>query len=244
MDMTNEQSPIDTLTGSLRYAYSDLTALLIGGIAAFLSMFLIGMPLYYGYFIKSLRTVINGGEKAPDFDDIGDMYVDGIKAFIVMLPYLAMIFIVILIVLAAYMIPMLLMINSINSNNSSAAGLWMLVMIVSLLVALVIEVVGLVAATLLMYASALIYADTSDIAKSINPLNALNLIKKNPAGYIVAYVSMMGINLIAGIVSMFIVTMPWAMQFAFTASSYLYGKYYRRTMPVVIEKPAESPSFT
>lgn len=61
--------------------------LLIGGVLLLLSVFVLPVFLVYGYLVRSLAAVAAGEEEPPAFDEWEELFVDGIKAFVVAFVY-------------------------------------------------------------------------------------------------------------------------------------------------------------
>lgn len=62
--------------------------LLIGGVLVFLGVLIVPALLVYGYLVRELRYVISGEAEPPAFNDWGELLVDGVKGFVVVLVYL------------------------------------------------------------------------------------------------------------------------------------------------------------
>lgn len=88
---------LDIYKDSLEYSAKDLKTLLILGVTYFLSFLLLPIFLLYGYSYRvtkiSVEGMINGNDPLPAFDNVIDMFVDGIKVVIVYLVYLLIPFI-------------------------------------------------------------------------------------------------------------------------------------------------------
>ena len=82
---------LDIYKDSLEYSAKDLKTLLILGVTYFLSFLLLPIFLIYGYSYRvtkiSVEGMINGNDPLPEFDNIIDMFVDGIKVVLVYLIY-------------------------------------------------------------------------------------------------------------------------------------------------------------
>lgn len=52
----------------------------IGGILGFLSIFVLPYFVIMGYIVDVLRETVAGNDEPPEFDDWGDLFVDGLKA--------------------------------------------------------------------------------------------------------------------------------------------------------------------
>ncbi|SFL28069.1 Protein of unknown function [Methanobrevibacter olleyae] len=92
---------LDIYKDSLEYSAKDLKVLLILGVSYFLSFLLLPIFLLYGYSYRvtkiSVEGMINGNDPLPEFDNLIDMFVDGIKVILVYLVYLLIPFIIFLI---------------------------------------------------------------------------------------------------------------------------------------------------
>ena len=78
------------LQESLEYLWKsekNVETILIGGVLTLLSFLILPMILVAGYTVRVLDRSAHGGEEAPIFDDWGAMFVDGAKAFAIMIVY-------------------------------------------------------------------------------------------------------------------------------------------------------------
>ncbi|MFC6724278.1 DUF4013 domain-containing protein, partial [Halobium palmae] len=78
------------LTDSLDYLREGddwVKTLLIGGVLGLLVVLVVPMFVVYGYLMRVLRIRMRGEETVPEFDDWGEMTVDGLKAFVVAFVY-------------------------------------------------------------------------------------------------------------------------------------------------------------
>lgn len=64
-----------------------LERLLIGGVLVILSVFVLPIFLVYGYLLRSIAAVAAGEEEPPAWEDWGELFVDGLKAFVVGVAY-------------------------------------------------------------------------------------------------------------------------------------------------------------
>ena len=83
---------LDIYKDSLEYSAKDWKTLVILGVFAFLSFLLIPAFLITGYNYRVINTavhgIINGRDPLPGFDDIIEMFIDGVKVVIVQIAYL------------------------------------------------------------------------------------------------------------------------------------------------------------
>ena len=64
-----------------------VTTLLIGGVLGLLSVLVVPIFLLFGFGVRVLRSVEDGEETPPTFDEWGELFVDGLKAFAIALVY-------------------------------------------------------------------------------------------------------------------------------------------------------------
>jgi hypothetical protein len=74
-------------SNAFKYSFSDLKKVLILGILSILSFLIIPAFLYLGYLFKILNASIAGVDELPEFGEWGEMFVDGLKVFLVLLVY-------------------------------------------------------------------------------------------------------------------------------------------------------------
>jgi len=76
---------------SLQYLRNDeeqwVKTVLIGGILSLLGFLIIPSFLVLGYLVRVVRGTMHDDEQPPVFDEWGDLFVDGIKAFVVAFVY-------------------------------------------------------------------------------------------------------------------------------------------------------------
>lgn len=74
----------ENISDSVRYPTSDLGKLLILGIIMIIPIVnFIGM----GYFLRALKSNLAGISELPNFDDVGELFIEGLKIFIVGIIY-------------------------------------------------------------------------------------------------------------------------------------------------------------
>lgn len=74
-------------SNALRYPLSNFKKILILGIMTVLSSLIIPGFLVLGYFLKIVKSSINGSSELPEFNDWTEMFVDGLKVFVVLFVY-------------------------------------------------------------------------------------------------------------------------------------------------------------
>lgn len=83
---------LDIYKDALEYSAKDWKTLVILGVISLFSFLLLPAFLITGYNYRVINTavhgIINGRDPLPDFDDLIDMFVDGVKVVIVQILYL------------------------------------------------------------------------------------------------------------------------------------------------------------
>ena len=91
----------DIYKDSLEYSAKDWKTLVILGVICLFSFLLLPVFLITGYNYRVINTavhgIINGRDPLPDFNDVIDMFVDGVKVVIVQIVYLIVPFLIFLI---------------------------------------------------------------------------------------------------------------------------------------------------
>ncbi len=72
---------------AIRYPSSDWKKVIILGIVTLLSFLIIPAFLAFGYIFRALKASIAGSDELPEFDEWGEMLVDGLKVFVVQFIY-------------------------------------------------------------------------------------------------------------------------------------------------------------
>ena len=82
---------LDIYKDSLEYSAKDWKTLVLLGVICLFSFLLLPIFLITGYNYRVINTavhgIINGRDPMPDFDDLIDMFVDGVKVLIVQIAY-------------------------------------------------------------------------------------------------------------------------------------------------------------
>jgi len=105
----------------LRYPTDDpdwIKKVLIGGAFALLSSMLIGIPFVLGYFSRTLRGVVEGASRLPEWDDLGGIFNDGLRLTVVYLAYALGMALVVTVPVLAIAIPL----GMLGERGADAAG--------------------------------------------------------------------------------------------------------------------------
>ena len=78
----------EIISDAVKYPSSNWKKVLILGVFFILSIVIVGIFFVLGYFLRILKSTIAGVDELPEFDDWGDMFVDGLKVLVVHIVYL------------------------------------------------------------------------------------------------------------------------------------------------------------
>jgi hypothetical protein len=66
----------EIISDAVKYPSSDWKKLLILGVFFILCFVIVGIFFVLGYFLRILKSTIAGADELPEFDDLGDMFID------------------------------------------------------------------------------------------------------------------------------------------------------------------------
>jgi len=208
----------------------------IGGLLLFLSFLFVPMFFVFGYVVRTLRNVMDGIEEPPEFDEWGDLLVDGAKAFAIGLVY--------------SLIPAIIAVVAVLASGATlgiggnGAGSGVAVGLIVLVAGLLVFVVSLLAAYVVP-AAIVAWVRTDSLGAAFSPaeLRVLAFSKTYATGWVVA----VGISLLAGIVVGVLnavligaLLAPFITFYANVAGAHAIGSAVRE-MPAVEEGP-EAPA--
>jgi hypothetical protein len=214
--MPRNDDLLETFIGSLKYASSSVSSLLIGGIVFFLAMFVVGLPFFLGYITKCMREAIDGNGVLPEWGDMAGIFKDGVRMFVVFMAY-ALAYLVIVSLTA---IPLFVF---------QKLGMPYMVLLSTIALLLTMAVVG-GALAVIFFASWVLYATSGSLGLALSPARIRRLISLNPGGYLNALLASLAIMAAASASALLVVTIPWVVFTAATAISFIYSKYYQSAM--------------
>lgn len=77
----------EIISDSVKYPSSNWGKVLILGVIIIASILIVPIFLVYGYILRIMKATLAGLDELPEFDEIGDMFVDGLKVFVVGIVY-------------------------------------------------------------------------------------------------------------------------------------------------------------
>jgi hypothetical protein len=158
--------------------------ILIGGVFTLLAAVLVGAPFVGGYFVRLVRNVARGEARPlPEWDDLGGLFMDGLRALAVYLAHLV----------AAMILPMtlggLLLVVIAASSQGGDAGEVVGTLAAFGMVA-VYAIAGLFMLALMLYvpAALLRFVLYDRVSAAFEPREVAAIIRRNPANYFLALV--------------------------------------------------------
>lgn len=78
----------EIISNAVKYPSYDWKKVIILGILFILSFIIIGIFFVFGYYLRIVKSTIAGIDELPEFDDWGNMFIDGLKVLVVNFIYL------------------------------------------------------------------------------------------------------------------------------------------------------------
>lgn len=185
---------------ALRYPWTGddrLETIVVGGVLGLLGMLVVPMFLVFGYLVRVVRRVGEGDEAPPSFDDWGELLVDGLKAFVVVLVYGLVPAFVLTVAALALFLPVTV-VEETGPGATASSGT--LIDPVGLVVALAVVVLALgltLVALYLLPAGVAALARTGRLGAAFSPsqLRRIGLSGRYATGWLVA----VGISILASV---------------------------------------------
>ena len=197
-----------------------IAKILLGGVFALASIFLVGIFFIYGYLARLVRNVINGVQyPMPEWDDLGDYFSEGVKLFVVGLIYA----IPIMLVVCLAVIPAAILSANGSDNETlrqlggmSASCVWCLMFPIS------------VAMALWLPAALLAVVVTGEFSEAFQFKKIWNYIKANLGNYLLAFVVWLVARFAAGFgVVLLCIGIVFTMFWAICVAGYAFASVYR-----------------
>ncbi|MGB7969276.1 MAG: DUF4013 domain-containing protein [Methanobacterium sp.] len=137
----------EIISDSIKYPTSNWGKVLILGVIMIASFLIVPVFLLIGYVFRIIKATLAGLDELPEFDEVGEMFVDGLKVFVVGIVYFIPVIIISLIITAIT-----------GSSTSATLSLnpvmiWglVLVYIVYIIVAVIVGLIELIAIANMAY---------------------------------------------------------------------------------------------
>lgn len=166
----------------------------IYGLISLLGVFIIPLPLIGGYGLRLLRGVIKTGELSlPEWEDLGDMYLDGLAQMVISLVYSLPVYIL----LCCGMIPLFgapVAMTVIEDAPGLAVGSMIAGYGIGMLLLGLASLLGLLV-SFVLYAGIARYADTGDLGSAFRFGEVWRLIKANFGQFLLVFAVYYGITM-------------------------------------------------
>jgi hypothetical protein len=192
--------------------------ILIGGLFYLAAFLIVGIFFVFGYAVHLARNVMQGAPRPlPEWDDLGGIFVDGVKVTIVSLIYAVPLILVWLLLFGG-----MAAIGAFGEEQLEGPAAGMVGCFMPIFILLVLAYSVFLPAALLMYVA------SGSIGEALNMRKAIRFVINNPANYVLAFI----INLIANFISQFgiillcigvLFTSFWAV----LVSAYAFADAYR-----------------
>ena len=180
------QRPLD-LGRAFRFVIEDpdwIKKILIGGVFTLLAAVLVGAPFVMGYLVRLTRNVARGEPRPlPEWDDLGGLFMDGLRALAVYLGHFV----------AALILPLtagglLLVVITASSHGGSAGDV--IGTMAAFAMALVYALAGVLMLALMVYvpAALLRFALYDRVSAGFEPREVVGIIRRNLGQYLLAVV--------------------------------------------------------
>ncbi|WP_416841149.1 DUF4013 domain-containing protein [Haloferax sp. DFSO52] len=227
----------------LRNGEDWVKTVLIGGVLGLLSILIIPSFIVIGYLLRVVRATMRGDEEPPEFDEWGDMLVDGLKGFAIAFVYILIPAIVALVFGFAGLI------GIVAGGGSDAAGaLGGIVTLLGLLAAFVLSLIAayLIPAALANYAE----TDRMGAAFEFSTLRPILTSGKYATAWLMAFVVLFAASIITGLLNVVpilgFVVGAFVTFYAAVAAYYIIGKTWGELHDIEMmdedEMPGQQPA--
>jgi len=189
----------EIVSDAIKYPSSEWKKVIILGIFFILSIIIIGIFFVLGYFLRIIKATLAGYDELPEFDEWGDMFVDGLKVLVVSFVYM----IIPLIVIGVGIFASIASYTTTSASNPFAfLAIFGVTGIIGGILALIFGLVAYIAiANMALY---------DEIGAAFNFGEILNRIKMIGWGkYIVWYIVMLIVGVIGGFIAGILNVIPF-----------------------------------
>ncbi|MHC3380946.1 DUF4013 domain-containing protein [Haloarcula sp. H-GB5] len=228
------------LEDALRYPWTGeqkIETILIGGVLSLLGVFFIPVLFVYGYLVRVIRAVSDGADgEPPVFDEWGDLFIEGVVAFLISLVYGLVPLVVIGLAVASFIVPASVVTTT---GGDPAPGLSLIGLLFALVVVAVTVVVSL-GAVYLLPAAVAAYAVTGRVGPAFSPgtLRAVGGSQTYAIAWLVAVAIAIGAQVVGGFASVTVVgavLIPFLSFYGNVAGAYAIGTAVREVPALASE---------
>lgn len=174
----------EIVSDSIEYPSSDWKKVIIFGLLLLISFLIVPIFLVFGYGFRALKASIAGADELPEFDEWGEMFIDGLKVFVVQFVYFLIPMLIILIVLIGSWASIAAMLTV--GDPTAFSGILFGVGFIGVMFAIII---GLIIGLISTIAIAHMAANDSELSAAFQFSEILNIISQiGWSNYIIWYI--------------------------------------------------------
>ncbi|MGA2677301.1 MAG: DUF4013 domain-containing protein [Methanobacterium sp.] len=225
----------EIINDALRYPTSNWTKVFILGVIFVASFLIIPIFLAFGYLFRIIKATFAGIDELPDFDDLGEMFVDGLKVFVVGVAYAIPLIIISAIISAIF---------GIHYNSAVNAGTFTGFNVFAYATAYVIyAIIGIIIGLIEYMAIANMALYEGDLAAAFKFNEVLDRIARVGWGkYIIWYIVMVVLGLIAALISGLLIVILIGIIIAPLIIAPFFGMFAARSLALIFASSEETPA--
>jgi len=225
----------EIINDALKYPTSNWTKVFILGVIFVASFLIIPIFLAIGYLFRVIKATFAGIDELPDFDNLGEMFVDGLKVFVVGVAYAIPLIIISAIISAIF---------GIHYNSAVNAGTFTGFNVFALATAYIIYLVIAIIIGLIEYmAIANMALYEGDLGAAFKFNEVLDRIARIGWGkYIIWYIVMVVLGLIAALISGLLIVILIGIIIAPLIIVPFFGMFAARSLALIFASSEETPA--
>ena len=225
----------EIINDALRYPTSNWTKVFILGVIFVASFLIIPIFLAIGYLFRVIKATFAGIDELPDFDNLGEMFVDGLKVFVVGVVYAIPLIIISAIISAIF---------GIHYNSAINAGTFTGFNVFALATAyLIYAIIGIIIGLIEYMAIANMALYEGDLGAAFKFDEVLDRIARVGWGkYLIWYVVMVVIGLIAAVISGLLVVIIIGIIIAPLIIAPFFGMFAAKSLALIFATSEETPA--
>ncbi|MCE5215245.1 MAG: DUF4013 domain-containing protein [Methanobacterium sp.] len=192
----------EIVSDAVKFPSSDWKKVIILGIFFLLTFVIIGIFFVSGYFLRIIKSTLAGYDELPEFDEWGDMFIDGLKVFVVSLVYMIIPMIVIFIGVFASITSLAVTSTGTYTDPWAFIGLMSGTVIIGAILALIFGLIAYIA-----IANMALYDEIGAAFKFSEILERIKMIGWGK--YILWYIVMIIIGVVGGFIASLLNIIPF-----------------------------------
>jgi hypothetical protein len=225
----------EIINDALKYPTSNWTKVFILGVIFVASFLIIPIFLAIGYLFRVIKATFAGIDELPDFDNLGEMFVDGLKVFVVGVAYAIPLIIISAIISAIFGIHYN---SAVNAGTFTGFNVFVLATayIIYLVIAIIIGLIEYMAiANMALY--------EGDLGAAFKFNEVLDRIARIGWGkYIIWYIVMVVLGLIAALISGLLIVILIGIIIAPLIIAPFFGMFAARSLALIFASSEETPA--